>query len=206
LLTNLQYPHKGVRDSHDKVVIYAGKGLQNWKVLGIVRAPMPVLGHTLNDPFLTPLARGGSASVFLSRRPGAEPLIVKLVSSRELAQKERDIYERIEGVQHTCTLAAAGAEWGEFAVVLNELSNDDIGHLAECIRLLHERHVLHADIRESNIMRAANGDIMLLDFGFSKVYPFQEGFYSGTLSTASDQALRAMSENIPYTPSFADDW
>merc|ERR1712194_408318 len=102
---------------------------------------------------------------------------------------------------------------GDFAVVLNEvctpathLTAEDVKNLAGCIRELHERNILHADVRKSNIMRASNGDIMMVDFGFSKVSPFVEDTYSGTLTTASDRALEAIIADALYTPRFLDDW
>lgn len=59
------------------------------------------------------------------------------------------------------------------AEIMTELVSDLINSLLPTIKVLHENHIVHRDIKLDNILRNPdNGKISLIDFGLSRIVPY----------------------------------
>ena len=66
-----------------------------------------------------------------------------------------------------------------------------LGQLLDVLEYIHSKNMLHLDVKPSNIMLDAKGDIVLIDFGTSKV--FDSSILNKTINTTRP----------PYTPGYA---
>ena len=56
-----------------------------------------------------------------------------------------------------------------------------IRQIADALRYIHEeKHVLHLDVKPSNVLLRKNGDLVLIDFGISKHYDNDGGFQTSS--------------------------
>jgi len=75
--------------------------------------------------------------------------------------------------------------------------------LVEIIQILHQNRVTHRDIKPGNIMIKPDGDLVLLDFGISKVSECTMAFTNGVKCTPKYSAPEAFEdcgvEDVEYT-------
>ncbi|KAM9950733.1 hypothetical protein ACTFIT_012008 [Dictyostelium discoideum] len=64
----------------------------------------------------------------------------------------------------------------------------------EILKNIHQREVIHRDIRLSNLLMDSGGDPLLVDFGFAN-FTENEEFYQGTMNTASNRIYNILIKN-----------
>jgi serine/threonine-protein kinase len=186
-----------------------GEGLEGW-VLG---------GWTLEAP----IGRGGMGSVWLARRSdgryegkAAVKLINLALMGRDGAQRfqrEGSILARLSHPHIARLLDAGLAPGGQPYLVLEYVDGEPIDRwcdarrssVEERLRLFldvvdavadaHSHLVVHLDLKPSNILVTADGDVKLLDFGVSRL--IDEGGGNETRSGTTVAGARA------FTPDFA---
>ena len=88
-----------------------------------------------------------------------------------------------------------------------KLSEDDsikiIKDVALALKTLHDNKILHLDIKPKNIMRRNNGDIILIDFGLSKVFDERGNVESSSVSISGLTPGYSPMEQIDFDGNFA---
>ena len=150
-------------DSADGTVLAPGAEIEGWRVTGL-------------------LGRGGSGEVYRVVR-GSEKAALKILAKDDAAARRRFALE-VEFLRRTkCRFCPRCYGFGESAnrpyVITELLEPMDIpdsekgiaSYLLEvcaCVRALHLTGLVHRDLKPKNIMRRANGEVVLIDFGLAK--------------------------------------
>ncbi len=149
-----------------------------------------------------PLGRGASAKVWLAEGPSG-PVAVKLASAPGGLRRE---IEALRGVRHpfitrlldadpngdwiALEYAANGRadQWGrgQPIPVLVELA----AQVAEALAWLHERRMVHGDLKPSNVLVAEDGTARLSDLGLARGPALPSVDLGGTLGFIAPEILR----------------
>jgi eukaryotic-like serine/threonine-protein kinase len=149
------------------------------------------------------LAQGGMGIIFLARDPYIQRQVVikVLMYSRTLDEVYRDFFQQeaelIAALEHPCIVPIYDFGWhgeqpyivmrhmagGSLADRLQkvELKQTEIAHvfkrIAEALDAAHARNIIHRDVKPSNFLYDATGEIFLSDFGIakSKVFTDEDG-------------------------------
>ena len=92
---------------------------------------------------------------------------------------------------------------GGVAAVQKHLKH--FGELCRAIQYLHDRHILHLDIKPDNVMVASNGEVRLIDFGQSMFTEHIVHKSVGTLDYQAPEVLYNKDENY-HVSSAVDMW
>jgi serine/threonine protein kinase len=125
------------------------------------------------------------------------PGLIRLLDVGELGDQAFLVMELIEG-QTLSDRLRAGA--------LSSRETADLGaRLANALAYVHERGVVHRDVKPSNILLSANGDAWLGDFGIAKLHEATTMTATGaTMGTVSYMAPEQLEDNEVGPP--ADTW
>lgn len=150
-------------DAVDGPILASGAEIDGWRVTGL-------------------LGRGGSGEVYRVVR-GAETAALKILVKDSAAARQRFALE-VEFLRRTksrfCPCCYGFGESATRPYVITELLEPmDIpdsekgiaSYLLEvcaCVRALHRTGLVHRDLKPKNIMRRANGEVVLIDFGLAK--------------------------------------
>lgn len=146
---------------------------------------------------LRELGRGGMAVVYLARRAdGAFQMqaAVKILNTpfadeeiRKRFQQERDILAQLDHPNIARLLDGGTTEGGLPYLVMEYVEGQPLtewcdarkasveerlkvfGQLCEVVHYLHEHHVIHRDLKPTNVLVNTAGTVKLLDFGISKL-------------------------------------
>ncbi|KAM9980056.1 hypothetical protein ACTFIZ_006316 [Dictyostelium cf. discoideum] len=72
-----------------------------------------------------------------------------------------------------------------------------ISFYTKCVEILekiHQRYIIHRDVRSSNLLKMDNGSPLLVDFGFA-TNTRNDVIYCGTMSTASNRIYKILIDN-----------
>jgi len=140
------------------------------------------------------LAQGGMGIIFLARDPYIQRQVVikVLMYSRTLDAMYRDFFQQeaevIAALEHPCIVPIYDFGWyGEQPYIVmrhmaggsladrlqkDELRQTEIAHvfkrLADALDSAHARNIIHRDVKPSNFLFDATGEIFLSDFGIAK--------------------------------------
>ncbi len=141
---------------------YLGSGgtAQLW---GVRRAgdPMPLimkvpLLHDSDDPL--PIVCFETEQMIMPRLVG--PHVPRFVAAGGIEAQPYIVMERIPGQSLKARLEEVPLPWGEVV---------EIGvKVAKALHDLHLQHVIHLDVKPSNVMFRETGEAVLIDFGFSR--------------------------------------
>ena len=150
-------------DAVDGPILASGAEIDEWRVTGL-------------------LGIGGSGEVYRVVR-GPETAALKILAKDEVAARRRFALE-VEFLRRTkCRFCPRCYGFGESAnrpyVIMELLEPVDVpssekgiaSYLLEvcaCVRALHLSGFVHRDLKPKNIMRRANGEVVLIDFGLAK--------------------------------------
>jgi len=140
------------------------------------------------------VGRGAMAVVYRAREPDSDdPVALKMMSHRlvyepgamQRFQKEADIlmslqhdniarlHRRFDAFE-TCFLAMEFCDGNDLQQIVDgrgALPESEVrkiaGHLAAALLHLHERSIVHGDIKPSNVMTTRRGEVKLTDFGLA---------------------------------------
>ena len=155
------------------------------------------LGANIRIPGITVLhliGEGGTARVYLASREGDdEPLVVKILRREIVADQnalarfmeEYSLVERIQS-RHVARIQAHGDVDGHAYLVMEFFEGGDLNKrlagkplaAAEALRLfrelmfalgdIHEKGILHRDLKPQNLMFRDDGSLAIVDFGIAK--------------------------------------
>jgi serine/threonine-protein kinase len=140
------------------------------------------------------LAQGGMGIIFLARDPYIQRQVVikVLMYSRTLDTVYRDFFQQeaevIAALEHPCIVPIYDFGWyGEQPYIVmrhmaggsladrlqkEELKLTEIAHIvkriADALDAAHARNIIHRDVKPSNFLYDATGEIFLSDFGIAK--------------------------------------
>lgn len=152
-----------------------------------------------------PLGRGASSRVWLAEGPTGV-VALKLASTPGALRRES---EALRGVRHPYITRMIDADphgdwialeyapngradaWGrgQPIPVLVELA----AQVAEALAWLHERRIVHGDLKPSNVLVAADGTARLSDLGLARGLDLQQTDPGGTLGFIAPELLRGES-------------
>jgi non-specific serine/threonine protein kinase len=154
------------------------------------RPGLAVAGLVLEDL----LHEGGMASIWRARRPGhPSPFVLKAPLIRDSDdptpivgfEVEQMILPRLSG-PHVPRFEAAGLHEGYPYVVMELIEGESLkgrldalpmpvdevaaigARVATALHDLHRQHVIHLDVKPSNVMLRASGEAVLVDYGLSR--------------------------------------
>jgi serine/threonine protein kinase len=85
--------------------------------------------------------------------------------------------------------------------VFNEAQvKDFLNVILPILGVIHERGIIHRDIKLDNIMRSANNRLVLIDFGISKIIPANNTPYPGTIAGTNGYAAPEQMKEGIVTP------
>jgi hypothetical protein len=140
------------------------------------------------------VGRGAMAVVYRAREPDSEdPVALKMMSHRLVyepgaMQRFHDEADIMMSLQHdniarlhrlfpafgTCFLAMEYCDGEDLQQIVNRRgalpegeARKVIGHLAAAVLHLHERDIVHSDLKPSNVMTTRRGEVKLTDFGLA---------------------------------------
>lgn len=106
---------------------------------------------------------------------------------------------RIIGICHI-----AGASWaliqeGLSGASLDKLdpdtiTDDQLKSVWQLVSKLHQNRIAHRDLRTANILRDDNGELWLIDFGFSEISPGKQGHMRDTVEMLASMSCLVGSE------------
>jgi serine/threonine-protein kinase PpkA len=140
------------------------------------------------------IGEGGTARVYLASRDGDdEPLVVKIlrpeiVSDRNALARFMEEYSLVERIQsrHVARIYSHGDIEGNAYLVMEFFEGGDLNKrldgrplpAAEALRLfrelmfalgdIHEKGILHRDLKPQNLMFRQDGSLAIVDFGIAK--------------------------------------
>lgn len=161
-----------------------GKTLVNPVVASLLSELRPVLGSCFEGGYTvieTMRSEGGEADLFLCEKEG-EKYVAKLYR-RENAIKESVLSALAEIDSPYIAKPVAFGRYHGFPFEIlpyfskgslagktfsaEELRRDILPKVNEALHALHEKGILHKDVKPSNLMRADDGGVVLIDFGIS---------------------------------------
>lgn len=178
---------------------------------------LPTPGSKLGDYVLgEPLGQGGQAMVFEARDASGRPCALKVltdvveletlksearlslrVQHRNVLRVERFVerprpflvMERVRGESLELSLGSGVMSWSAFAPIFSQA--------IEALDAIHSAGLIHRDVKPSNLLLAADGRVVLIDFGTARdragaalVAPTRTGTVRGTLEFMSPEQLR----------------
>lgn len=163
-----------------------GKTAINPSVARLLSELRPVLGTTLEGGYTvieTMKSEGGEGDLFLCEKEGKR--YVAKVYRRENAVKE-SVLEALRAIDspHVVKVLSSGRYHGFPFEILpyfergslqgkrfsyEEIKTMILPAVNEALHALHERGVLHKDVKPSNLMLTDDGTVALIDFGISSV-------------------------------------
>jgi serine/threonine-protein kinase len=135
-----------------------------------------------------PVGAGGGGTVYRAEELSTGRTVAIKLRSRDLADTLEKEAAALEGIAHPHVLKAlAHGVDGEIAYLVTELVPGEtlrelvrresplplervlgiFGQLASAVAALHERGMVHADLKSANVMVGPDGHVTLLDFGLA---------------------------------------
>jgi aurora kinase len=176
-----------------------------------------------------PLGRGRFGRVYLARERGSGYVCaLKVLYKKEMqqAKTERQVRRGIEiqsNLRHPNILKLLSHFHGSKRVflVLDFASKGDLSthlrrenrfpewkaaqyieQIAQALKYMHRKHVIHRDLKTENILLGVYGEIKISDFGSSIHAPApinRRHTFCGTLDYLSPEMIEAESQNISYS-------
>lgn len=89
-----------------------------------------------------------------------------------------------------------------------ELSKKLFHQLALAVQFLHERNIVHRDLKCENLLLDTDFNLKVADFGFSKIleYKHDQVVLSATFCGSAAYASPELLQRIPYNPKISDMW
>lgn len=178
----------------------------------------------LADKRLAFLAHGGTSSVFAYQSATSEPTYVVKVCKKDanFVARERALLEKLAQLDSVkkrvpALLTAAPPGFSTSAPMLwfvdrlqplpaHEMTGDHVGALVDLVGELGTRGIFHRDIRSANIMKAGDGQLVLIDWGYAVDHEVvdQDYEYAGTPSTAAPRLK--LEYGFKYRHTVADEY
>lgn len=111
---------------------------------------------------------------------------VKIIKERNNWKREKQVLEKMEGCEGIPMLLESGKEKGKWVLVVEYIHGKSIRQwilhrgtpgekqliawmreVCEIVKALHERGIIHMDLKPENVMITEKGKIFLIDFGIS---------------------------------------
>ncbi|KAG9087815.1 hypothetical protein FRC06_002351 [Ceratobasidium sp. 370] len=166
-----------------------------------------------------PAAEGGTADIYEGQWVGDEKVMLKAIrrvgseSATRRFQREVDIWRRLQHIHilrfyGVCDIGGrqfAVAPWADGGNLLVYLRNhqdcDRMRFLSEAALGLMYLHtfkptIVHGDLRAVNILVSASGEVLLADFGLSKILAEEEGAEVASTSLANAGSSRWMAPEL----------
>lgn len=116
---------------------------------------IPLL-HDSSDPL--PIVCFETEQMIMPRLTG--PHVPRFVAAGGIEAQAYIVMERIPGQSLKARLAEVPLPWQEVAAIGAKV--------ARALHDLHRQHVIHLDVKPSNVMFRGSGEAVLIDFGFSR--------------------------------------
>jgi len=139
------------------------------------------------------LGQGGMGEVWLARRPGKDPVALKILQDQSLRAMFEDEAEVLARIQHPGVVRVHGLhrDRGRLALEMERLEGQTIhalqrrlfaegqafpveaavtiaARLADALAHLHARNIVHRDVAPQNVIIEPDGRVVLLDFGVAR--------------------------------------